>query len=75
MGRGNAGFDWRTDMTPFFWSNGHLGWAFFGVLVYSVLCLLAGDIAWRLTPAPFRKILAVMALVWAAGAIVLIALW
>lgn len=62
-------------MTSLFWSNGHLGWAFFGVLVYSVLCLLAGDIVWRLTPAPFRKILGVMALVWAAGIVVLVALW
>ncbi len=75
MGRGNVGFDRRNDMTSFFWSNGHLGWAFFGVLVYSVLCLLAGDIVWRLTPAPFRKILGVMALVWAAGIVVLVALW
>jgi len=62
-------------MMSFFWSNGQLGSAFFGVLVYSVLCLLAGDIVWRLTPAPFRRILAVMALVWAAGAIALVALW
>jgi len=62
-------------MTSFFWSQGHLGWPLFGVLVYSVLFLLAGDIVWRLTPAPFRKILAVMALVWAAGMAVLVALW
>ncbi|HKZ10780.1 MAG TPA: hypothetical protein VJL61_08740 [Rhodanobacteraceae bacterium] len=62
-------------MTSFFWSQGHLGWPFFGVLVYSVLCLLAGDIVWRLTPAPFRKIFAVMAVIWVAGAVALIALW
>ena len=62
-------------MMSFFWSNGHLGWAFFGVLVYSVLCLLTGDIVWRLIPAPFRKILAVMALVWASGVVALVALW
>jgi hypothetical protein len=74
MGWGNAGYGGRNDMMPFFWSQGHLGWPFFGVLVYSVLCLLAGDIVWRLTPAPFRKILGVMALVWAAGVVALIAL-
>lgn len=62
-------------MTSFFWSHGHLGWSFFGVLVYSVLCLLAGDIVWRLTPAPFRRILAIMALIWALGVATLIAFW
>lgn len=62
-------------MTSFFWSHGHVGWSFFGLLVYSALCLLAGDIVWRLTPASFRKILAVMTLVWAAGVVVLVAAW
>jgi hypothetical protein len=59
-------------MTSFFWSNGHLDWSFFGLLVYSALCLLAGDVVWRLTPSPFRKILVAMALVWAAGVVILI---
>ena len=62
-------------MTTFFLSQGHLGWSFFGVLMYSVLCLLAGDVVWRMTTAPFRRLLAVMALIWAAGAVALIAFW
>jgi len=62
-------------MTTFFLSQGHLGWSFFGVLMYSVLCLLAGDIVWRMTTAPFRRLLAVMALIWAEGAVALIAFW
>lgn len=61
-------------MTSIFWSQGHLGWSFFGVLVYSALCLLAGDIFWRTTEAPFRKISAVVAFVWVSG-VALIALW
>jgi hypothetical protein len=60
-------------MTTFFWSQGHLGWAFFGIVVYSVLCLLVCDVVWRVTPTPFRKILSAAAAAWLAGVVVLVA--
>ena len=75
MGRANSSCGWRYNMTSVFWSHGHLGWPFFAVLVYSALCLLAGDIIWRLVPAPSRKIHAAMALVWVAGTVAIVALW
>lgn len=62
-------------MNSFFWLHDHIGWPFFGVLVYSVLCLLAGDIVWRVITAPFRKIFSIMVIAWTAGVIALIALW
>lgn len=62
-------------MKSFFWLHGHIGWPFFGVLVYSVLCLVASDIVWRVTPVPFRRILSTVAIIWTAGVAALIALW
>lgn len=62
-------------MTSFFWSGGQFGWFFFGTLVFSVLCLLATDIVWRVMPTSFRKLLLIAAVVWAAGVGALIALW
>lgn len=62
-------------MTSFFWSSGHLGWFFFGIVVFSALCLLATDIVWRVVPTSFRKLLSIATIIWAAGVAVLIALW
>lgn len=62
-------------MTAFFWASGHIGWPFFGIVVFSVLCLLTKDIAWRVVPTSSRKFLLIAAIVWAAGVAALIALW
>ncbi|WEN15369.1 hypothetical protein PY254_01425 [Rhodanobacter sp. AS-Z3] len=59
-------------MTTFFWSAGHFGWLFFGIVVFSILCLLAADVAWRLVSMSSRKLLAITALVWAAGVTALV---
>lgn len=60
-------------MTSFFWSAGHFGWFFFGIVVFSVLCLLATDIVWRVMPTSFRKLLSIAAIVWLVGVATLIA--
>lgn len=62
-------------MTSFFWSAGHFGGCFFGIVVFSVLCLLVTDIVWRVMPTSFRKLLLIAAVVWAVGVGALIALW
>jgi len=62
-------------MTSFFWSAGHIGWFFFGVLVFSVLCLLVTDIVWRMRPTSSRKLLSITTMLWAAGVLALIACW
>ena len=61
-------------MMPFFWSAGHFGWPFFGIIVFSVLCLVVTDIVWRVVPTSVHKLLAVVAVVWATGVGLLIAL-
>lgn len=62
-------------MTSFFWSAGHISWPFFGIVVFSVLCLLATDIVWREVPTSSRKLLSTVSIVWVAGVAALVALW
>lgn len=61
-------------MTSFFWSAGHLAWPFFGIIIFSVLCLVVTDIVWRTVPTSVHKLLAVVAVVWATVVGLLIAL-
>ena len=62
-------------MTSFFWSSGHIGWPFFSIVVFSVLCLLATDVVWRVISTSSRKLLATGAMIWALGVTALIVLW
>lgn len=62
-------------MTSFFWSSGHIGWPLFGIVVLSVLCLLATDITWRTVRISIRKLLPIAIAVWAFFAAVIIAIW
>ncbi len=62
-------------MTSFFWSSGHLGWPFFGIAVFSSVCLLVTDIVWRVVPTSSRKLLSTAATVWVVGVVALIAYW
>lgn len=62
-------------MMSFFWSSGHIGWPFFSIVVFSVLSLLSGDIAWRVTQISSRKFLSIAAIVWVSGVTGLIAIW
>ncbi|HEX7325594.1 MAG TPA: hypothetical protein VF292_09620 [Rhodanobacteraceae bacterium] len=59
-------------MTQFFWSSGHLGWAFFLLLVYSGVCLLAGDLTWRLVRMRGRKLVGVIVGGWLAGVVLIL---
>ena len=59
-------------MTSFFWSAGHIGWPFFGILVFSVVCLLVTDLVWRVISTSAPKLLSIAALVWTAGVTALI---
>ncbi len=61
-------------MTSFFWSSGHMGWPFFSIVVFSILCLLATDAAWRVISTSSRKLLSVAGMIWAVGVTVLIVL-
>jgi hypothetical protein len=62
-------------MTSFFWSSGHIGWPLFGIVVLSVLCLLATDITWRTVRIRIPTLLPIAAAVWVVGAAVIIAIW
>lgn len=61
-------------MTSSIWSSGHIGWPLFGVVVFSVLCLLATDIVWRVVSVSSHKLLLLAAVVWTAGVGALIVL-
>lgn len=62
-------------MTSLFWSSDHIAWPFFTIIVFSVLCLLATDIAWRVISARSRTLFSVATLVWAAGVAALTLFW
>lgn len=59
-------------MSEFLWTSGHLGWAFFALMVFSGLWLLAIDMAWRLTRLGVR-VLVVLALAgWVIGVVLIL---
>lgn len=63
-------------MTQFFWSSGHLGWAFFLLLVYSGVCVLASDLAWRFIKTSGRNLAAAIVVGWLIGvALILSGTW
>jgi len=61
-------------MTLFFWSGGHIGWLLFGLIVFSICCLIVADIIWRVTRFPFRRLLLAAGMVWAIGVAAVVAL-
>ena len=62
-------------MMPFLWSDGHLGWSLFGIVVLSFTCLFVTDIAWRCVRLPLWKLLVAAGSVWLAGVVALVALY
>lgn len=54
-------------IADFFWSEGHVGWPLFGIIVFSVLCLLVTDVVWRLVQIAYCKLLVCVVLVWLVG--------
>ena len=62
-------------MTALLWSGGHIGWATFALVVFSVAWLLATDLAWRLARTRFRNLAFPAGGAWllGAGLIVLVA--
>lgn len=61
-------------MSTFFWSGTYLGWGVFALAVFSVLCLLAADVVWRLSPISIRRLAPVAAAGWIVGAVIIVAL-
>lgn len=59
-------------MTAFFWSSGHIGWPFFNLVVFSILCLLTTDLVWRIASIRWWRLLLVAIVVWMAGVAALI---
>lgn len=62
-------------MSGFFWTSGHFGWGFFSLLVFSGAWLLLTDLVWRLKRIAARRLLAVMAAGWGAGAVLVAIVW
>lgn len=60
-------------MMEFFWSAHHLGWACFLLLAYSGVCLLAGDLVWRLFTLRGRRLAGAVAGGWLAGVVLIVA--
>lgn len=54
-------------MSGFFWSSGHLSWGLFFILVYSAVCWLAGDVAWRLVTVGTMRLAALFGACWLLG--------
>jgi hypothetical protein len=50
------------------WSDGHIGWAFFVLVVYTIGMFLIADLAWRLLVVSTRWLAAALALIWLIGA-------
>lgn len=59
-------------MTSFVWSGGHIGWPLFGIVVFTMLAILAADLVWRVVRIPIRRLLACAAAIWIAGIVGLI---
>lgn len=59
-------------MTQFFWSSGHLGWAFFLLLVFTGLWWLLVDLAWRLWTVRATCLAAWTGLGWLAGVVLIV---
>lgn len=63
-------------MTQFFWSAGHIGWAFFALLVFTGVWWLVADLAWRQVVASGRSLALVFGGCWFLGvALILIGAW
>lgn len=62
-------------MGSFFWSSGHIGWPLFGIVVLSVLCLLATDITWRMVRISIRKLMSIAIALWLVVAAAIVAIW
>lgn len=58
-------------MTPLLWSQGHVAWPLFAAIVFSVVCLIATDIAWRMNRTRFRNFAVASGVTWVAGIIVI----
>lgn len=56
----------------FFWSEGHIGWPLFSIVVFTILCLVVTDVVWRVVRMSFRNLLICAVLVWIVGMVVLV---
>lgn len=57
----------------FFWSDGHIGWPLFGIVLFTVLALLVTDVVWRLVRISFRRLLICAGVIWILGIVGLVA--
>lgn len=58
-------------MSQFFWTAGHLGWAFFALLLFTGIWWLAADLAWRLKQARLKRLAMWAGLGWIAGLVLI----
>lgn len=61
----------RDYMSGLVWSDGHLNWLFFGIVVFSMLSLLVTDLVWRLVTVRVWVLLSVAASAWAVGVVII----
>jgi hypothetical protein len=63
-------------MSVFFWTDGHLGWGFFSLLVFTALWCLVADLFWRAKNIRFARFLSMAVAAWAAGsALIVLGCW
>lgn len=59
-------------MTSFFWSQGHIGWPLFGLLVFTAAWLLVTDVLWRTASTRVRIFAPVAGLAWIIGMVIIL---
>jgi len=61
-------------MSTFLWSQGHLGWSFFTIILFSLTSLVIADLVWRLVRTPLWKLVLASSVIWLCGVILIIEL-
>jgi hypothetical protein len=54
-------------VNAFFWTDGHLGWSFFSLLVFAGLWLLLADLVWRLKAISIGRLAVALVIGWLIG--------
>jgi hypothetical protein len=62
-------------MSSFLWTEGHLGWGIFWLIVFTVLWGLLADLVWRMKSIRFLRFFGVMAAGWLVGAVLVVAVF
>lgn len=62
-------------MSSFLWTEGHLGWGIFSLIVFTVLWGLLADLVWRMKSTRFLRFSVAMAAGWVVGAGLIVAVF